>query len=204
MLIDNTISTDTDNIYYPGNVYLVEDDEENIYKEQLIRDSINWIAIKQKYDELYGKMDETPEISKNKFRFAFKKQLIQKVKFVKLEITPLCDFVQKKSILSRIVFGFLCPQKTSMRINDKNIEFIIADKKKPLIKQKTQFLYISPVFEYNNDLYFLVFDFRYFTSIPIEEIQNESPVFRLRKELFTDIQTKLASHINRPGILYLE
>jgi len=113
-----------------------------------------------------------------------------------IEVSPLCDFTQDKMELSRIVKGFLCP--IAVQINGATIQ---TYKK---LKSKAFFLYISPVIEYSGKLYRLVIDFRYFSAEPKNEINKNTPIFRLRKDILVDIQTKLSSHINRPGVLSVE
>jgi len=194
------LDTATSGGLYPGNLYILEENG-SLEKERFIRDSINWETLKQRYEELYGDKKDKP--SKTRFDNDFQKNLAEKVKFVKLEVTPLCDFLQRKMTVSRTILGFLCPPKISMHIGNENIEFGMLDKKKPLIKQKAEFLHTSPMFEYDNNLYFLVLDFRYFSSVPLTEIRDEKPIFRLRKEILSEIQIKLSSHINRTGVLYL-
>jgi len=57
----------------------------------------------------------------------------------------------------------------------------------------------------SNDNYFLLLDFRFFTSIGKDEINDSvQPLFRIRQNLLTEIQSKLSHHINRQGLLYLE
>jgi len=50
----------------------------------------------------------------------------------------------------------------------------------------------------------MILDFRYFTSVKADELKGKNVLFRIRKELLSDIQIKLSSHINRTGVLYLE
>jgi len=112
-----------------------------------------------------------------------------------VEVSPLCDFVQDKIKLSRIVKGFLCP--IEVQIDGTAIK---TYKK---LKSNAYFLYISPVIEYNEKPYRLVIDFRYFSAKSIDENGNRL-IFRLRKDILSDIQTKLSSHINRPGVLFIK
>lgn len=152
---------------YPGNIYEEEQDEEIIKDILNVNDNDCLVSIKN--------------ISK----------------IISLEVSPLCDFVQKKMRKSRLLKGVLLPKEVPCSSGDT---FNIWNR----IKQKAAYIYTSPVFYYSNQVYKIVFDFRYFSSVSITEIQNKSPVFRLRKEILTDIQIKLASHISRTGVLYLE
>ena len=191
------------NDVYPGNVYKLEDLpllEGKIDKKKIVNDIINWKMLKQVYNEKY----RDSGITKNRFHQGIKEALCQKAELVYLEITPICDFVQSKMILNRFVLGTIFPVKLSFDIDDRKIELEVIHKREPLIKQQTNFLYISPIFEYKNDFCFIAFDFRYFTSINPEQLKDKKPIFRFRKELLSDIQIKLSSHISRTGVLYLD
>lgn len=113
-----------------------------------------------------------------------------------IEVSPFCDFVQKKMKLSRVVKGFLCP--IEVQINETTIQ---TDKK---LKMEACFLYITPVIEYKEKLYKLVINFRHFSAKSINEVNENKAIFRLRKDILIDIQTKLSSHINRPGVLFVK
>ncbi len=193
----------SNNNIYPGNIYNLEDFpslKEMIKKESVIKDTINWESLKNIYNKNY----KDSNISKNKFNQEFVKVATQKAKLVYLEVTPICDFIQSKMTFNRLVLGVIYPFQLMFTINDNKIELEILDKRESLIKQRTEFLYITPLFEYQNGFYFIAFDLRYFTSIPPDLIKDKSPIFRLRKELLSDIQIKLSSHINRTGVLYLD
>jgi hypothetical protein len=151
---------------YPGNVY-----ENN--RETHIKESLSTGGNAMKIEEIKNK--SIPVI---------------------IEVSPLCDFVQDKMKLSRIVEGFLCP--VEVQINGTTIQTYKE------LKSSTHFLYISPVIEHEEKLYRLVIDFRYFSANSIDEINENTPIFRLRKDILIDIQTKLSSHINRPGVLFIE
>lgn len=113
-----------------------------------------------------------------------------------IEVSPFCDFAQKKMKLSRVVKGFLCP--IEVQINETIVQ---TDKK---LKRQAYFLYITPVIEYKEKLYRLVINFRHFSAKSINEVNENTAIFRLRKDILIDIQTKLSSHINRPGVLFVE
>jgi len=112
------------------------------------------------------------------------------------EITPLCDFLQDKMKLSRIIKGVLLPENTTDN-NGTNIWKKI---------KKSDFVYTTPQFYYEdkNKLYKLVLDFKYFSSKSLSDIKNKKPIFRLRKDILNEIQIKLSSHISRTGVLFLD
>ncbi|NCS89910.1 MAG: hypothetical protein AUJ54_04320 [Ignavibacteria bacterium CG1_02_37_35] len=121
----------------------------------------------------------------------FKEEIQKDWVLVEVNVSPICDFVQDKLIYFRIIPGML--------INSKYSEFIHRD---------SEALYLSPSFKLSsasNDNYFLLLDFRFFTSIGKDEINDSvQPLFRIRQNLLTEIQSKLSHHINRQGLLYLE
>lgn len=117
------------------------------------------------------------------------KEKIQKMKLkmIVLEATPACDYAQNKQRVHRLVPGLLCPDECYKHI-----------------KRPTNFVYSSPIIEYEEKLYYLVFDFRFFTSVTKEEIGRFKYLFRMKQELLADFQSRLASHVSRLGIVALE
>ena len=189
---------------YPGNVYEIKNNDllqkiiyDSIYPEKLLKEFAYMKGV-----NLDVILDKNKKI-KNKYKPEFKrffKKIRDTIKdnsiLVQTEVSPLCDFTQNKMKLSRIVKGFLCP--IEVQINGTTIQ---TYKK---LKSSAHFLYISPVIEHEEKLYRLVIDFRYFSANSIDEINENTPIFRLRKDILIDIHTKLSSHINRPGVLFVE
>jgi hypothetical protein len=101
-----------------------------------------------------------------------------------LEVSPYCDYAQKKWKFHRILPGFIWPEQYGNMI------------------KKADYIYKTPVFLINNELCFFVFDLRYLSSIPFNSLNNKTSLYRFRKELVVDIQSKIAGHINRPGVTY--
>lgn len=106
---------------------------------------------------------------------------------IAMVVTPLCDFVQKTNrIYDRIVRGLLIPSRYKIYIDDKS-----------------EAVYILPItINYLNKDYILVLDFRYFSTTDLTT-EQVTPMFRLRHEVLAEIQSKLARHISRQGILFL-
>ena len=156
LIITNAL---VDDEIFPGNVY---DDLE-----------IPKTSVKDLYN---GDLDASPnksiweEHSKNIF----------------LETTPQCDFVQKKSTVSRILPGFIWPMELENKI--KSGDYVCK----------------SPLIEYNGHLCRLVFDLRLFTSASYDVLKTKKPLFMLQHEILNDIQSRLAAHINRSGVLSIE
>lgn len=102
--------------------------------------------------------------------------------------TPLCDFVQKKYYNSRVVKGIL--------IKAEHLKFI---------DEKSEAIFISPKFKLDADVYVIVLHFRYFfTANNPEGIKGLIPMFRVRQQLLAEVQSKLARHISRQGVLFLD
>ncbi|MBB6128630.1 hypothetical protein [Mucilaginibacter lappiensis] len=109
----------------------------------------------------------------------------KKVYFV---ITPLCDYVQSKYYNVKTIKGIV--------IKAKYIKYI---------EDKSEAVFISPKFQFDGETYVIVLHFRYFfTSGGSKNVKHLVPLFRVRQQLLAEIQSKLARHINRQGILYLE
>lgn len=100
-------------------------------------------------------------------------------------VTPACDYAQNKIKYDRIVQGI-----------------IIESKYKQLIDNKSEAIYISPVFSYQDRSCILVLNFRYFLTGDLSR-NSTKPLFKLRNRMLAEIQSKLARHINRQGIMNL-
>lgn len=113
-----------------------------------------------------------------------KDDIIRAVGRIKIEVSPTCDWAQKKWRSHRFLRGLLWPMRY-----------------KPAIS-RAEYLYTSPVVEWDGAPVVLVFDLRHLYACKL--IKN-SPrrLFSIRQGLLVDIQQKLAHHISRPGIEYL-
>ena len=100
-------------------------------------------------------------------------------------VTPACDFAQNKIKFDRIVQGI-----------------IIESKYQKLIDNRSEAIYISPVFAYQDKSCILVLNFRYFLTRDLSR-ESTKPIFKLRNRMLAEIQSKLARHINRQGIMNL-
>ena len=107
-------------------------------------------------------------------------------------VTPSCDYAQNKYKTNRIVQGLL--------IEAKNI---IEGKKIKNIDHRTDAIYISPLFEHLNRTYVMVLNFRYFITDDMSSDKRKYLLFRVRNSMLAEIQSKLARHINRQGIMNL-
>lgn len=116
-----------------------------------------------------------------------KDDLITNIKDIFLEVSPVCDYAQKKWRVHRVLPGLMW---THAHFNK--------------IKKKADYMYTSPMFEIESNLFKLVFDLRYLTSLSDKVIRGKTPAFKLRYELLVDIQSCISKHINRPGVTFLE
>jgi hypothetical protein len=120
----------------------------------------------------------------NAFKTRQKTLLDSAPQLVQLDITPTCDYSQNKEYV-RTIFGVLLEKD------------FFAD-----CKGKGQYYYQTPIMKINGRDKFILFDFRYIKTLSKGEIigRNLLPVFKLRREICTDIQSQLANQVNRPGI----
>jgi hypothetical protein len=101
-----------------------------------------------------------------------------------LEVSPYCDYAQKKWTCHRILPGIIWPEQYENKL------------------KKADYIYRTPLFLINDQLCNFVFDLRYLSSITFDRLNDKTSLYRFRKELLVDIQSKIAGHINRPGITY--
>ena len=113
-------------------------------------------------------------------------QLMGEVKHILIEVSPSCDYAQKRRRLCRVVAGVLWPEEYCNRI-----------------KKHTEYIFKSPIIKYENKLYRIVLDLRLFTSLPETTLESLEVLFRIRRQLHVEIQSHLARHVNRLGLMYL-
>ena len=107
-----------------------------------------------------------------------------------VNVTPLCDTVQGKYVHHRIIKGLLVEEKYA---NPKHKNFF-----------KNEAIFTSPSFAYDNKDYSIVLDFKeFFTKPTLGHSINRNAVFRVRQQLLAEIQSRLARHVNRQGVLFL-
>jgi hypothetical protein len=104
---------------------------------------------------------------------------------IELNVTPLCDIVQNKNINHRLLSGFMAEAKFYECI------------------KKSDSFYKSHLFSYRNQSVFIGLDLRSFSSCSFDELRQKEYLFTLRTNLINDIQTKLAAHVSRIGVLNL-
>ncbi|WP_432221812.1 hypothetical protein ACRASX_14955 [Flavobacterium sp. TMP13] len=125
---------------------------------------------------------------------AKRKKIREEWNKIYLVVTPLCDKVQNKHRKIRAVKGFIIDKEYKKYIDDKS-----------------EAIYISPSFycEKTNKSKIIILNFRYFFTYPtdkklLESLKYINPIFRLRSSVISEIQSKLARHVSRQGVLYTE
>jgi hypothetical protein len=101
---------------------------------------------------------------------------------VQLCVDAICDFTNKKVRYSKFIEGVLVSNESRDYFYDNEA------------------IFVSPVFIHNEKEYCLLLNFQYLSTQQKESI---TPIFRVREEMLSEIQSKLARHINRQGILNL-
>ncbi|HDD45092.1 MAG TPA: hypothetical protein ENG63_09590 [Candidatus Desulfofervidus auxilii] len=186
---------------YPGNVYKGGNNIKQLIYDSIDRDSLISDFARSKKMNKQDILDENNKIKEeynNDFKKFFK-EIREKLKGISIpvvvEVSPICDYAQRKLKKNRYVEGFLCP--SIIEVNEIPIK--INEK----LKRNALFLYVTPIIQYEENQYVLILDFRYFGSANDDFFKDKSFLFRIRKELLSDIQIKLSHHINRTGVLFL-
>lgn len=107
-------------------------------------------------------------------------------KYIAIELTPPCDFSQRKKVNSRLIKGFLC-----------NIKY------KEKFKKEYYYKDMFPLKVGNIKNLQFVLDFRYLEVVEDSELTNESNykvLFKVTPKLFADILQKFSSSYGRLGL----
>jgi hypothetical protein len=181
------LSKDIVDICQSGNVIVFEE-HDDLFGKLLNR----LISLFQLKNLLKIKDKEIEEVELKKLADKEHKRIKKEIKnaWFKLAIvvTPICDFVQKDNkIYDRIVKGVMIPAQY-----------------KEYVEDKSEAVYIIPIsIKHKDNDYIIILDYRYFVTLDLKS-ERVSGLFRVRQELLSEIQSKLARHINRQGILFLD
>lgn len=176
-------------IEYTGSVTEDQNPQSDKIFEALLNDCFD-------RNNVVSEIDFTEVEEKNKRKLIDKegskkrKEIRKNWQKVYLVVTPLCDYVQNKQRNSRVIKGMII-SKEHLKYIDSRSEAII----------------ITPSFYDNQyeELRVIIFNYRYFfTCNYSSSYKNLKPLFRLRNQLVAEIQSKLARHVNRQGILFLD
>lgn len=185
------ISDEKDVMEYSGSVTEDTNIRSDKAFEELLNNAFNRGKISDAViNDVANKGKEKKEIEKliNSESSAKRKEIRESWKKIYFVVTPLCDYVQAKSYNVRVVKGML--------IKAEHISFI---------DEKSEAIFISPKFKYGQEKYAIVLHFRYFFTSPGGNgVKGLSTLFRVRQQLLSEIQSKLARHVSRQGVLFLE
>lgn len=183
---------DNDHIDYTGTVTLDINPKSNKVFEALFNESFNRSIIDTSSIEKSDNLSSAQKEKKiNKLASDKRKEIRTNWEKIYVVVTPLCDKVQNKQRNVRVVKGF-----------------IIDKKYKKFIDEKSEAIYISPSY-YDSESEtsrIIVLNFRYFFTFDgdVTKIKGLTPKMRLRNDMMSEIQSKIARHISRQGILYVE
>lgn len=136
-----------------------------------------------KYDSEYEPFLSTSVLKKQNNREKIKDSW-NKIWF---NVTPLCDTVQGKVVFHRLVRGVIVESKFADSFH------------------QNEAIFITPPFKNDKLNVCIVIDFRHFFCLKsIKLSKNLKPLFRARQQLLAEVQSKLARHISRQGILFLD
>ena len=185
------ITDDRGPIDYPGAVTEDLNEKSDAIFNELLNNSIGSKSIDTEIRlDKANREKSTKEIGTlaNKFRSGLRKSIRTNWKKIYVVVTPLCDYVQAKFANSRGVKGMLISSEYTKYIDDKS-----------------EAIFISPEFIIDESKWVIVLNFRYFfTAHGYDGVKGLNPLFRVRLQLLAEIQSKLARHISRQGILFLD
>lgn len=116
-----------------------------------------------------------------------KEKLKEKTRHIFLEVTPACDYAQDNRKVSRILPGFLSPKEFTEQIS-----------------KTAEYLYITKDLLIEDSIHVMLFDFRFLTSINTSQLPSKEVKFMIQSEHLADIQSRLASHVSRLGVVGID
>jgi len=180
------ISRDVKDISESG--VIIEFQEEESSFKQLLHKLISFFGLKMKIKN--NKPDISEQILKKEAESEHKRirsEIKKKWKKIGVVVTPVCDFAQRNKIYDRVVKGLLIPLDYA-----------------EYVENSSEAIFTLPFdLVWDEKEYILVLDFRYFITCDLNK-EEVIPLFRLRQELLSEIQSRLSRHINRQGILVLQ
>jgi len=171
-----------------GSVYNVSSDISSF--EQIFFDSFEISKASKEFIKSYKKeknIRESPFEGQNQLENNYcLNEIFSKAFIIELNLSPLCDIVQDKIVYHRLVSGFIMPA-SFYDLTKKDLAYFVK----------------SPVFNFEGDDVFIGLDLRFLSSCTKTQIEKKKYLFTLRTTLVNDIQTKLAAHVSRLGVLNL-
>jgi hypothetical protein len=172
------LSNKTEQSIRPGNIYLARTISNKIHNSSRIPFSKNAFLEKKKI------LSDITKSSIFKQKISdFKKRAVP----ILIEVTPECDYVQKKWKVGKLIFGMLYP-----------CQFSDGSETEKYIKNAGRFFQKIPI-KYNDSVYYFILHSDYQYTIPLPLIKSVMPIMRAKKELLSDIQHWLSFQFSRPG-----
>lgn len=111
---------------------------------------------------------------------------LAKIKFIELEISPNCDYAQKKWLKNRLVSGIIFPSSLSSEL-----------------KKDDSFYKEFPFILIKGEVCKLMFCFKLLKAIDTDKIRSRASkvLFRIKNEPMADIITRMTSHASRIGLI---
>lgn len=174
------ISKDVDNKLQPGNIYKFDDVFERIKCE---RKDCYYNKIKLSRQQIVKEFFEG-DLGKYPKNISLVKKAIP----VLMEITPECDYAQRKWKNAKMVMGVLWPEtlEGESSLNKK-------------IKPKTGYISVPFSVKYKGEIYYLTFNAHHLFNVSFNIFNSVTPILKARKDLLVDIQHWFSGHISRPG-----
>jgi hypothetical protein len=126
---------------------------------------------------------------KNDFVDSLDSIQLSRFQIIEVEVTPPCDYAQKKWKNTRLVTGIIFPIDESTNLIESS---------------KASYNYIIPPFIWDQNICKSIFDFRYISSKSFNMTESLTLFFRLKQELLSDVISNLADNMGRLGLTFLE
>ena len=178
-------SNNNPNVFTPGNVYRKSHEDFAVYYSGFY---FNIFNIRKKADELLDSeegLNEKKAIRQSKSYF---KQKFAECTCITVNVTPVCDFAQKKFIYHKYCQGILLPYDLDLS------DYL----------NRASYYYFSPQFLFIDKKYLLILDLRLTTHDLCDTQGHEDFLFRLREQTLVDIQFRLSNHNGRPGVVFMD
>ena len=137
------------------------------------------------------------ELWSNNIKPDFLRDLKKKSTPCLLDITPPCDYANRKIKYARLVGGVILRSNGNVE-DDKKCRLPIQSRE---FAKEIEWCMLQKGAWGAEGNYKIVVNARYLFSIPVEKLRKQKPAIRLRQQVVTDIQAWFASHAARPGYL---
>lgn len=147
---------------------------------------LRWDVFDPRIDLQVKEYEKNKEKVKRKERVTLLNNQLMQSDHILVEVTPSCDYYQKKRKILRMIAGRFVSREVCYCI--KNCDYLMK---------------VGPiVLPDDGGICYIVLDAHYVIGISEDMITGE-PLFRLRKHVMDAVQHWLSSHVSRPGFLSL-